>query len=340
MTSIKTIARLANTSVSSVSRVLNGNGYVSAPVRERVERAIETLNYSPSSGARVLRGGRSRLVGVLLPTLDVQFFGILGHTIEQMLFELGYHTFICSTAESEEHEARYISMFMAQRVDGVIVASTRGNAAHFSPLRERDIPIVAVDRDLGDIASANVVIDHERGGRMMARHLVDLGHRNIAVIGAPSHSQPIRRRLDGILGGMQANGLAPVAVELGAHHTFEETYALAQTVLARTVRPSAIIGTTDIAAIGAIHAASDAGLSIPRDVSIIGFDDIPSAAFVLPRLTTVSQPIREIGRRAVGYLHGLMSVGEDGGNVPPLPALTLIERSTTSIPPNQGSPRY
>ncbi|OCI90907.1 transcriptional regulator [Agrobacterium sp. 13-626] len=329
MASIKTIAKLANTSVSSVSRVLNNNGYVSAEVRENVENAIKTLNYRPSSGARVLRSGRSLLVGVLLPTLDVQFFGILAHTMEQALFDLGYQTFICSTAESGEHELRYIAMLLSHRVDGVIVASAHEEFEHFSEFKTNNIPIVAVDRDLNGLESDMVAVDHEKGGRMMAEHLLELGHKRIAVVGAPAHSQPIRRRIAGITDALRNAGLEPFAVEIGSKHNFEETYRLASSVIGRPERPTAIIGTTDIAAIGTIHAAHDAGLSIPEDISIIGFDDIPSAAFVLPRLTTVAQPIRELGRSAVARLHRLMS-GNQAIADQDVPPLRLVMRETTA----------
>lgn len=333
MASIKTIARLANTSVSSVSRVLNNSGYVSAEVREKVEEVIKETNYRPSTGARVLRSGRSNLVGVLLPTLDVQFFGILAHTMEQALFDLGYQTFICSTAESVEHESRYISMLMSQRVDGVIAASAQSGAEHFAQLKAVGIPIVAIDRDMNGLESDGIVVDHEMGGRMMAEHLIGLGHTRIAVAGAPAHSQPIQRRLAGIADVMRRANLELTALELGSKHNFEETYRLASLIIANKDRPTAIIGLSDIAAIGAIHAAHDSGLSIPRDISIIGFDDIPSAAFVLPRLTTIAQPIRQLGRSAVARLHRLMSLDPDAV-VDPVPALRLVLRETTASPLN------
>jgi LacI family transcriptional regulator len=327
--SIKTIAKLAHTSVASVSRVLNNSGYVSADLRAKVQAAIAQTNYQPSSDARVLRGGKSNLVGILLPSIDVQFFGILAHAMEQALFDLGYQSFICSTAESAAHEARYVAMFLSRRVGGVIAASAEAGAAHFAPLRAHGIPIVAVDRDLHGYASDAIVIDHDLGGRMMAQHLIDLGHRTIAVIGAPLHSQSIQRRLAGVRAALAQSGLQPVCEQLGTTHDFAQSYDLASRALAN--RPSALIGLTDIAAIGAIHAAHDLGLRIPQDLSIIGFDDIPSAAFVLPRLTTIAQPIRHLGRSAAHRLHRLIA-GDPQTLTEALPALTLIQRDTTAPP--------
>lgn len=329
MASIKTIAKLAQTSVASVSRVLNNSGYVSAELRAKVQAAIVQTNYQPSSDARVLRGGKSNLVGILLPSIDVQFFGILAQSMEQALFDLGYQSFICSTAESAAHEARYVAMFLSRRVGGVIAASAEAGAAHFAPLRARGIPIVAIDRDLHGYASDAIVIDHDLGGRMMAQHLIDLGHRRIAVIGAPLHSQSIQRRLAGVRAALGQSGLEPVAEQLGKTHDFAQAYDLASRALAS--QPTALIGLTDIAAIGAIHAAHDLGLRIPHDLSIIGFDDIPSASFVLPRLTTIAQPIRHLGRSAAHRLHGLI-INDPHTRTQALPALSLINRDTTAQP--------
>ena len=333
MASIKTIAKLAQTSVASVSRVLNNSGYVSAALRAKIESAIAQTSYQPSSDARVLWGGSSNLVGILLPSIDVQFFGILAHSMEQALFDLGYQSFICSTAESAAHEARYVAMFLSRRVGGVIAASAEAGAAHFAPLRAHGIPIVAVDRDLHGYASDSIVIDHDLGGRMMAQHLIDLGHRHIAVIGAPLHSQSIQRRLAGVRAALAQSGLQPVSQQLGTTHDFNQTYDLARRALAS--QPTGLIGLTDIAAIGAIHAAHDLGLRIPHDLSIIGFDDIPSAAFVLPRLTTIAQPIRHLGRGAVDRLHRLI-INDPQTPTESLPALTLIQRDTTAAPKTEA----
>ncbi|MGY5778413.1 LacI family DNA-binding transcriptional regulator [Rhizobium sp. LEGMi135b] len=332
-TSIRHIAKLAGTSVSSVSRVLNNSGYASPELRERVEAAIRTLNYTPSKEARMLRGAPSRMIGLMLPSIDVPFFGILAHAIEQDLFRRGYQTLICSTAENIDHEARYISMLLSQRVDGVIVASAFGSTEHFEVLRDAQIPIVAIDRELTGIADDAVMADHEEGGRLMARHLVGLGHRMIGIVGAPAHSQPVQLRLRGIMAEMAENGMAPVAVTMAEEHSFAATYPLARELVASRPEVTGIIGTTDISAIAAIHAVQDHGFSVPRDYSVIGFDDLPEAAYVFPRLTTVAQPIRGVGEQAVRRLEALIEEQEADGEprkdtIVKIP-VTLIERDST-----------
>ncbi|MGY5803498.1 LacI family DNA-binding transcriptional regulator [Rhizobium sp. LEGMi12c] len=333
-TSIRHIAKLAGTSVSSVSRVLNNSGYASPELRERVEAAIRTLNYTPSKGARMLRGAPSRMIGLMLPSIDVPFFGILAHAIEQELFQRGYQTLICSTAENIDHEARYISMLLSQRVDGVIVASAFGSTEHFEALREAHIPIVAIDRELPGVADDAVMADHEEGGRTMARHLIELGHRKIGIVGAPAHSQPVQLRLRGIKEEMAEHGITPTAISMAEEHSFAAAYPLARQLVASRPEMTGIIGTTDISAIATIHAVQDHGFSVPRDYSVIGFDDLPEAAYVFPRLTTIAQPIRGVGEQAVRRLEALIDeqqADRDAGEEKTIikVSVTLIQRDST-----------
>lgn len=323
MASIKDIAERSGTSLATVSRVINGKGYVAPETRARVQEAIAALAYLPNAGARRLRSGTSRMVGVLLPALDVPFFAILAHVIEKQLFAAGYQALICCTDESPAAETRYISTLLSQGVDGVIAASVLGDGDQYGRLS--GVPVVALDRDLPGLKAVRVGADHQAGGRMMADHLLDLGHDRIAVIGAPAHSAPVRARLRGVLDRLAEAGLAPLNVELGAVHDFDACRALAEKALDH--HPSAVIGTTDIAAIGAIHAAIARGLRIPADLAVLGFDDLPAARYVIPALTTVAQPLTQIAEEAVAQVIALIA----GDPLPP-PApfvLTLIRRQTT-----------
>lgn len=327
MSSIRDIAQAAGASVATVSRVVNDSGYVSAATRARVLKAIEDLQYTPNASARQLRRGASHMVGVVLPALDVPFFGIMAHVLERELFRHGYQALICCTDESADQEARYISTLLSQKVDGVLAISVLADVTQYRRFVDAGIPIVALDRDLPELSVPSVKADHLAGGRMMAEHLLALGHRNMAVIGAPAHSPPVLARVQGVVDRLAESGLV-AQVHLGAVHDFDACKDLAQDVLAN--RPTAVIGTTDIAAIGAIHAAIGMGLAVPGDVSVIGFDDLPAARYVLPTLTTVAQPLREIGAQAVAQLCALMR----GEPLLPVaaPELRLILRDTTAAP--------
>lgn len=331
MTSIRDIAKHAGASVTTVSRVINNNGYVSAATRARVEQAISDLAFTPNANARRMRSGTSNMVGVVLPALDVPFFGILAHVIEQELFRRGLQALICCTNESPHQEARYISMLLSQQVDGVLAASVLEGSGQYQRLVDAGIPIVAIDRSLPGLVTTSVASDHLTGGRMMAEHLLELGHRQFAVIGAPSHSPPVQARVQGTLERLAEAGFS-ARVVLGAAHDFDACRELAAAVLREgsgAARPTALIGTTDIAAIGAVHAAIGLGLSVPGDVSVIGFDDLPEARYVLPALTTVAQPLRQIGVQAVAQLVAL--IAGEVADLPDLP-LRLMVRDTTAPP--------
>jgi len=328
---IKKIAELAQTSKSSVSRVISNNGYVSADVRERVEKAIASLNYRPNAGARTLRGSPSRLVGVLLPSLDVPFFGILAHSIEQAFFALGYQTFICSTAESQDREQAYVGMLLAQRIDGVIIASSRQDVDPFAALKSRKIPIVAIDRPMPGLTDVCVHVDNHYGGMLLANHLMDFGHRDIAIICTPRHTEPMIQRVKGISNALKQRGIKPAQIVYANEHSLGAGRRLAMKLLQKSIRPTAIIGTSDTAAIGAMHAAVDLGINLPNELSIAGFDDIPEASYVLPRLTTVSQPTRKIGERAVHRLHQMMTGESELAVEDKLPLRLIVRQSTVQL---------
>lgn len=331
-TSVRDVARVSGTSLGTVSRVLNGKGAVSEEARVRVEAAILSLGYEPNAGARQIRSGRSELVGVLLPSLEVPFFGVLAQSIERHMFRNGYQSLICNTEEQEANELRYVSTLIRQQVAGIIIASV-GSSENIGRLVDRDIPIIAVDRPHGQVDAVSV--DHREGGRLMARHLLDLKHRRISIVGAPAHSLPIRLRVEGIREVLSDAGIDPLDVTLGKEHSFEACQSAAREIIAHN-RPSAIIGTTDIAAIGAISAAHDAGLSLPRDLSVIGFDNLPFSAQCHPALTTVGQPIETLGELAAQQL--LHRIDADRWTQADLSALSLslIERASTAPPRDHG----
>lgn len=326
MTGIRDIAERAGASIATVSRVVNGSGYVSPGMRARIEAVIAELQFRPNAGAASMRRGKSRMVGVLLPALDVKFFGILAHVIEQALFARGYHAFICCSSESPEREAEYVAAMLAQRVGGVIIASVASDAAAASRLTAAGVPIVAVDRAIP--GAVTVKADHYAGGALMADHLLALGHRRIAVVGAPEHSTPVRERLNGVTDALAAAGLAPVAVRLGPAHGFEACRHLTLALLDEAHALDALIGLTDLAALGAIHALHDRGIAVPGGVSVIGFDDMPMARYIIPQLTTVAQPIRDIAELAVEQIVRLMT-GEPLSPAQP-PALSIVVRGTTA----------
>ncbi len=332
MATIKDIARLSGAGIATVSRVVNKKGYVSDATRERVEKAIAELGYRPNAGARTIRSGRSHLIGVLVPSIKVDFFARLAHRLEQVLFAQGYQTLICSTSEDLKHETEYINMLLAQQVDGVMVASVSGNVNVFSKLVDARIPVIAIDRKLKGIGAPLVSSDHFAGGQMAAKHLIDLGHTQVSVVGAPEQAEPVQERAAGALKAFSDAGLSPPEIVLSNDHSVKGCSELALEVLGRTPRPTAIIATSDIAAIGILHAARAKSLSVPTDLSVTGFDDTPLVAYVFPSVTTVAQPIDQIAQEAIDAM--LAMINSPDSSVPAdviLPVSLRLRQSTTTV---------
>lgn len=333
MVTIKDIARRSGAGIATVSRVINNKGYVAAATRQRVEQAIDELGYRPNAGARTMRSGRSNLIGVLVPSIKVDFFARLAHRLEQALFARGYQTLICSTAEDLKHENEYIEMLLAQQVDGVMVASVSGNVGIFQKLADASIPIVALDRQLDGVGATLVSSDHFAGGRLAAEHLIGLGHKNIVVLGAPEKSQPVQQRTAGVVQACCDGNLSPPKIVLGSDHRVQGCAELALEVLSAPHRPTAIVATSDIAAIGILHAARAAGLSVPHDLSVTGFDDTPLAAYVFPAVTTVAQPIDQLAHEAIHAMVTMIGAPSDAASGDVILPVTLRLRQSTSTAP-------
>jgi LacI family transcriptional regulator len=332
MAGIKDIAERAGASIATVSRVINGSGYVAAATRARVEAAIAESGYRPNAGARLMRTAESRMIGLLLPALDLHFFGILAHEVEQALSARGYRALICSTDEDPAREEEYVAALLAQRVDGMLAVSVTADSRAFARLLAAGVPVVGIDRALPGTGADVVKADHAMGLRIAAEHVLALGHRCIAIVGAPGHSAPIQERLTGARDALAAAGVAPADIRIGPVHSFEACRDLVLAMLDDGHRPTAILGTTDIAAIGAIHACAMRGLSVPGDVSVTGFDDLPAARYVMPQLTTVAHPYRAIARHAVAVLLARIAGAEPPEAAPEVTALALVARGTTAAP--------
>ena len=305
---MKEVASEAEVSIATVSRVINKSGYVSPDLEERVQRAMKDLNYQPSSLARSLRRQETQTIGVLIPELDHPFFSALCFSIEKTLFASDYRALICSAEEDREKENAYIEMLLRQRVDGVIIVPTGHSIENIYRLLKNSVPVVVLDRDMPELTANRVVSDNYQGAYDGTKHLIELGHTNIGVIGGPAYSEPMVDRIQGIRTATEANGLVipPERMIIGSDQQFEMGYSATKRLMQESDPPTAIFALTDVMAVGALHAASKMGLSVPGDVSIMGFDDIPLAKYCIPTLTTIAQPIYEMGEVAVKLILGYL----------------------------------
>jgi len=331
MATMKQVAKSAMVSVATVSRVINDTGYVSPELSSRVRSAMVSLNYQPSALARGLRKQQTQNIGILIPQVDHPFFSRLAFAIEKTLFSHSYHCFLCSAEEDSSKENAYIEMLLRQRVDGVILAPTGQSEEGLEHLLRKKVPLVLVDRNLS-IGNVNRVLSNNYQGAVeVTRYLLALGHRKFCVIGTPAYSEAMTQRLSGVRDALHNFGIDnPIKpIITSGLQQFEMGLVNARKMLQASPRPTAIIALTDVIAFGVLHAAAELGLSVPEELSVTGFDDIPLASYSIPSLTTVAQPIYRMGETAA---QALLEQIQDSQASPATTVLdtTLITRKSTA----------
>lgn len=295
------VAREANVSIATVSKVINNTGRIGEKTRQRVLQVMKELDYQPSLVASALTGKSTYSIGLLIPDLANPFFAELARSIEDRGHELGYSIVMCSTDYRPEKESKYISLLKQKSVDGFILASGFQNDAVIRDLLNLKIPIAVLARDVSTVSVDTVTVDDFIGGYNATQHLLDLGHQQIGAI--QLDLEVGRERTRGYRHALQENGLeyngkyvlfGPSSVEGGKQMGLK--------MLQAAERPTAIFAGNDLVAIGIIQAARELGLSIPDDVSVVGYDNTILAAISNPPLTTVAQPFHDMGRQVMDLL--------------------------------------
>ncbi|TYT23952.1 LacI family transcriptional regulator [Luteimonas viscosa] len=299
---IKDVARRANVSVATVSRALNGHQNVAEAVRERVLRIADELRYSPHHAARSLSSRRTQTIGVVLPDLYGEFFSELMRGIDQVARERGLHLLV-SSYHGNPREQGVALRTMRGRVDGLLLMSPFAEGADaLAGDLPPTMPAVLMNSALTPGVHASVGIDNHGGAMAMMRHLLQAGHRRIAFIGGPDDNFDARERLRGYRDALAegAPGIEPRVLA----GDFDEAsgHRAGQALLAAAERPDAVFAANDMMALGCLFALSQAGLRVPDDIALAGFDDIPLSRYVHPPLTTMRVEIAELGARAIGTL--------------------------------------
>jgi LacI family transcriptional regulator len=300
---MKQVAQRAGVSVSSVSHVLNDTRYVSPDAKTRIEEAMRELSYVPSAVARSLKHHVTHTLGIMIPNNSNPYFAEIIRCIEGRCFAAGYNVVLCNSDDDPRKQSVYLRVLMEKRVDGLIVMSSGDSADLPELIRGANIPLVLVDRATASTECDIVSVDHEAGGYLATRHLLELGHRRIACIAGPENLASGRLREAGWRRALLEAGLAPQdgLLQCG-HFTSAGGLQAMEALLTQPQPPSAVFACNDLMAIGALCAAHTRGLRIPEDVSVIGFDDIELSAFMSPPLTTVAQPKQQIGALTVELL--------------------------------------
>jgi len=320
------VAREAGVSPSTVSRILNGTAKVSPDKRKAVETAIAEMKFEPNQLAQGLKSGRSMTIGIVVQDIASPFFDETLHGVDEGLKGTGYASVIVSGHWNAEEEAARIKLLLARKVDGIILLS--GRIADKTVLEfARDKPIVATGRALQSKTAVGFKLDNEHGAYLATRHLIELGHRRIAFVTGPANNTDALERQEGYQRALQESNIAfeeSLVVEGNFH---EASGLMAINSLLETQKQfSAVFAANDLSAYGVRLGLYRKGIRVPEDISLIGFDDLPSSLYTTPPLTTIHQPLYDMGLLATRTLLGLIS-GTDVDLA--LPGLELIARETT-----------
>jgi LacI family transcriptional regulator len=300
------VAREAQVSTATVSRVINGHGNVTAETRARIERVIDRLRYVPDSAARSLSTGLTHTIGVLLPDLHGEFFSEIIRGIDQAARRRGLHLLLSGMHGSGDEAARAVRALKG-RVDGLLIMSPYADSEFLADHSVDGTPAVVINSPLRGDSHSSFRVDNRGGARSMVEHLIGVGHRRIAFIAGPADNYDATERLAGYCEAIAAQPDVREFVLTGDFS--EESGVIAgQRLLTLDERPDAVFAANDMMALGCLRALTDAGVQVPRDVAVVGFDDIPLARHVTPALTTVRVPMAELGARALNGLADAIAV--------------------------------
>jgi LacI family transcriptional regulator len=300
---IKDVAREAGVSTATVSHVINNSRFVSAETRARVLRAIEKFDYYPNAQARSLASGRSHMLGVLVSDVANPFFPEVVKSIEAAAFERGYDLLLLNTNYDADRTSNYVRRLIQRKVAGVALMTSELDSHLIEELARRRVCVVFLDLGSKGECMSNLIVDYEVGIDEAVRHLVQLGHRRIAYIGGPERLRSAARRLKAF-----RESFARQLPQEAAPTLYEGDFRLeggrraACEMLSAGKPPTAVVVANDMMALGVLQECRAAGLRIPHDISIVGFDDIAFASLSDPPLTTVCLPRAELGRKAVEAL--------------------------------------
>jgi LacI family transcriptional regulator len=309
------IAKEAEVSVSTVSRVLNGTAPVKESTREKIMALINKYQFQPNALARSLTKKETKMIGVILPDITNPFFPEVFWGVENEANSKGYTFFLCNTSGQPELESQSLTILREKQVDGIIFMGGRINLSNCSQELAKEvediakkIPIVLVNGNLPESSLHRVIINEGKGAEILTQHLIDLGHNKIAFFGGYDYVSTTTQKVKAFKKTMKANGFkVPNECVLYGDFSMDAGKKMMADILKREKRPTAIFCVNDVTAVGAIKVAVEAGLNIPEDMAIVGFDDTILASTVIPELTTVSQKSLELGKNAVNVLHKLIN---------------------------------
>ena len=330
---IAEIAKRANVSTATVSRAINQSGPVKAATARKVWRAISELNYYPNSHARALVSGRSRMIGLIVSDITNPFFPELIRSFETQASQQQYDLLLTSTDYLTSRMTACLRRMLERKVDGVAMMTSEMDMSLIKELGRRGVALVFMDVGQVGPKMSHVAIDYANGVKQAVDHLVALGHKQIGFISGPLDLHSARTRRQAFLDAVRGHGLSPDKrlIREGTH-TAEGGQKAMAAILRLSRHPTAVVSSNDWTAIGALHAIHAAGLRVPSDISLVGFDDIPLVSYTNPSLTTVRMSAADVGSTAFDALFKLIGGERLEGDVYQVPTRLIVRESTTKPP--------
>ncbi|KAB2496070.1 LacI family DNA-binding transcriptional regulator [Priestia endophytica] len=296
------VAKKANVSISTVSKVLNGTGNISEKTKKRIRNIIEELQYQPSVVSSVKKAIKT--IGLLIPDVANPFMAEVARAVEDSGRKRGFNVIICSTDNDSTREDQYISMLRQKYVDGLIIATGLKNSKAIKELVDSNMPVAMLSRDVPYLPLHTVVVDDFQGGYEAAIHLADLGHKRMAMIAEDVDVPSIKQRAEGFKEGLRLSNLTfnDKDIVYCPHNLHESKKASLKLLKDVSERPTAIFVSTEILALGVLQAARSLNISVPHELSVIGFDNSILAKISDPQLTTIEQPKKEMGEKVIELL--------------------------------------
>jgi DNA-binding LacI/PurR family transcriptional regulator len=327
MATVADVAKSAGVSVSTAARVLSGSGYASEQTRRLVLEAARELGYVPNQIARSLRTNQTRTVGLLIGDVENSFYSVIAKYVESVAKDAGYHVVLCNSDDDPKIEREYLKLLEGMRVDALIVTPTSKNRRHLVSLMEKDIVIVQVDRRVEGVHADAILIDNEAGAASAVDHMIEAGHSRIGILTGELEVPTASQRLAGYERALREHDIAvePSLIRSGSFH---REHAIEDATDLIGEHPTAIFAANNILAEAALIALEQQGLRVPRDVSLVAFDDVQWMSMVEPPVTTVRQPVADMARSAAELALRRLREGTTGPPSTVVFRTELIERGS------------
>lgn len=331
MATIQDVAARAGVAPITVSRVLNNSGYVSQKTRERVENAAKELRYVPNSLASSLRSNRTNILALLLADISNPFWTTVARGVEDAANQEGFSVILCNTDEKANKQEEYIAVLLRKRVDGFLLVPTSASSTSIQLIQQQQTPLVLLDRSIPDLAVDTVRGDNYGSAYQLATHLLQLGHRRIAMLAGPRHISTSTERVEAVRQAMH-----DAEIELDTRmicygeYAIESGYAMAKEVIQQ--QPTAIVAGNNFIAVGVGRLLREYNLQVPQDISVVCFDDVPLSWASEPFLTVAIQPAYEMGWCATELLLKRIAQTEMGSAKDlKLPVEIILRNSTQTL---------